>query len=55
LINGRTLYFATVSFFFDRSAQSLLDKARRMRPHSQPDGYRIIDGNGTVVVRSWER
>ena len=39
----------------DRSAQSLLDKARRMRPHSPPNGYRIIDGHGAVVVRSWER
>ncbi len=39
----------------DRSAQSLLEKARRMGPHNPPNGYRIIDGDGTVVVRSWER
>jgi hypothetical protein len=39
----------------DRSAQSLLGKARRMRPHSPPNGYRIIDGYGAVVLRSWER
>jgi hypothetical protein len=37
-----------------RSAQSLLEKARRMRPHRPPNGYRIIDGHGTVV-RSWEQ
>jgi hypothetical protein len=37
-----------------RSAQSLLEKARRMRPHSPPTGYRIIDGHG-AVVRVWER
>jgi len=29
----------------------LLEKSRRMRPHS---GYRIIDGHVTVV-RSWEQ
>jgi hypothetical protein len=39
----------------DRTAQSLLGKARRMRPHSPPNGYRIIDGHGAVVLRSWER
>jgi hypothetical protein len=38
----------------DRTAQSLLEKAKRMRPHSPPNGYRIIDGHGTVV-RSRER
>jgi len=39
----------------DRSAQSLLATARRMRPHSPPNGYKLIDGHGSVVVRSWER
>ena len=36
----------------ERSAQDLLEKTRRMRPHSPPNGYRIIDGHGTVVRAS---
>jgi hypothetical protein len=36
----------------ERSARDLLEKTRRMRPHNPPNGYRIIDGHGTVVRSS---
>ena len=38
----------------DRVAKVLLEKVQRVRTHNQPDriGYRIIDGVGTVVLRS---
>jgi hypothetical protein len=36
-------------------AKTLLDRARRMRPHNPPDGYRIVDDMGTVLLRSWEQ
>lgn len=39
----------------DRGAQSLLERAQRMRPQGGPDGYRIVDDGGNVVLRSWER
>jgi hypothetical protein len=39
----------------ERSAKMLLETGRRARPHSPPNGYRIIDGHGAVVVRSWEQ
>jgi hypothetical protein len=55
LVIDRATSAATSVEDADRSAQSLLEKAQRMRPHSPPNGYRIIDGHGTVVVRSWER
>jgi hypothetical protein len=39
----------------DRGAQSLLERAQRMRPQGAPDGYRILADDGQVVLRSWER
>ncbi len=39
----------------DRTAKSLLAKASLRFRDNPPDAYRILDRDGFVVLRSWER
>jgi hypothetical protein len=55
LVLDRASSTASVIDDADRVAKTLLETAQRARAHNPPNGYRIIDGRGAVVVRSWER
>jgi hypothetical protein len=37
-----------------RSARFQLEGVRAMHPDTPPDGFQILDGDGTVLFRSWD-
>jgi hypothetical protein len=38
----------------ERTARSQLAGVRAMHPDTPPDGFQILDGDGSVLLRSWE-
>jgi hypothetical protein len=37
-----------------RSARSQLEGVRAAHPDTSPDGFQILDGDDSVLLRSWE-
>jgi hypothetical protein len=54
IIVDRVMSPGPTLFDAERAARALLDNARRQKPNNPPNGYRITDGNGVVVRRSWQ-
>ena len=38
----------------EHTARSLVERVRRNRPETPPDGFQILDKDGRIVLRSWE-
>ena len=50
-MESRSRYLADANI----TAKCLLNTKRERHPERAPDAYQIVDQQGTVVLRSWER
>jgi hypothetical protein len=41
--------------YAEQTAKGMLDEVRLRHPKRPPDGFQVIDGDGAVVLSSWEQ